>query len=467
MILEPGYRLLDRYEINKALGMGSFGTVYLAFDHHMKKSVAIKELKSEWLIDPTVRQHFIAEATAMGSLEENSNIVTVHELLTPDKDHLKSYYIIMQFIKGGSIEDLIQRNHTLPVKTSLEIIIGVCRALETAHKAGIIHRDIKPSNILLGASGEGKLTDFGVAHIPELGSDGKQTGTLIWFSPEQARGQRLDCRTDLFSLSAVLYSMLTGRYYLDFETCFAKARESANHIINEREKALYVSQQVCNLIAGTRPTRPSFYRAEISQQLDLYILKGMAEKPDERFQTALEMANALSAVLKAISDEPVALDLDKARVLLKEHQFDEAARITQKILRKDDDNSSAHELMGDIHLRRGEYSSAELQWEKAVKLKSASMGIYSKLGTLHNKLGHFREGVEAFKKGLEVIPNDDSLLYGLAAAQWGLGDHQTAISTLTASNEQHHDKRKEALLAGWRQESQLNTNNGEDRTLHD
>ena len=465
MILEPGYKILDRYEIKRALGGGTFGTVYLAFDHRMIRDVAIKELKSEWLIDQVVRKRFIDDAWAMGSLE-NDNIVAVHDLLEPDKDHVESYYIIMQFMKGGSLEDLIKRERTLPIKSSLEIIIGICRALETAHKAGIIHRDIKPDNILLGTSGEAKLSDFGVAHIPGSGSSGGQMGTLIWLAPEQAKGQKIvDGRADLFSLTAVLYRMLTGRYYADFELRIAMARKFAEHA-NEQEERHSVFLQVCDLIVNTRPRRPGAYRMEIPQQLDMTVVKGLAEKPEDRFQTALEMATALSAVLKSLSNEPVAADLNKAQALLNEDRIDEAAQIIQKVLRKNDDNSSAHELMGDVHLRRGEFSSAELQWEKAVKLTSASTGIYSKLGKLYSRLGHFNEAAQTFQKGLEVNPGDSNLFYGLAAAQWENGERKAAIEALATSCRIHPDKRKEALLSRWSQQIHSQPNSGEDRTLH-
>ena len=205
---------------------------------------------------------------------------------------------------------------------------------------------------------------------------------------------------------------------------------------------------------------------EIPQQLDMTVVKGLAEKPEDRFQTALEMATALSAVLKSLSNEPVAADLNKAQALLNEDRIDEAAQIIQKVLRKNDDNSSAHELMGDVHLRRGEFSSAELQWEKAVKLTSASTGIYSKLGKLYSRLGHFNEAAQTFQKGLEVNPGDSNLFYGLAAAQWENGERKAAIEALATSCRIHPDKRKEALLSRWSQQIHSQPNSGEDRTLH-
>jgi serine/threonine protein kinase len=467
MLLEPGYKLINRYEIKRSLGDGTFGTVYLAFDHRMKKDVAIKELKSEWLIDEVVRKRFINDAWAMGSLDENDNVVTVHDLLEPDIERVESYYIIMQFMRGGSLEGLIRREHTLPVKDSLRITIEVCRALEAAHKIGIVHRDIKPDNILLSSSGGAKLSDFGVAHIPGSGSSGSRSGTLIWLAPEQAKGEKhIDGRADLYSLTAVLYRMLTGRYYIDFETCMAKARKSAQNENEEAERRIVV-KQVCDFIVETRPRRPGVFRPDIPVQLDVDVLKGLAEQPADRFQTAMEMANALSVTLKSITDEHVSEDLDRVQTLIGEDRFEEAARIIQKVLRKDDSNASAHELMGEIHHRRGEYSSAALQWEKAVKLPAVSTGIFLKLGKLYNRLEYFKEAARTFQKGLEYNHDDSNLYYGLAVALWENGNYKDAIEALTSSCHLHPDKRKEALLARWKQQMNLKQKDIGDRTLHE
>ncbi len=452
MLLEPGYKLQGRYEIKRALGGGTFGTVYLAYDHSLLIDVAIKELKPEWLSDQVVRKRFIDDARAMRKLE-HPNIVIVYDLLEPDKDSVENYCIIMQYMKNGSLEGLLRQKRVLPMRDALEITIGVCRALEVAHKEGIIHRDIKPDNILLGSAGESKLCDFGVAHIPGSGSAGGQQGTLIWLSVEQANGQQeIDGRSDLYSLTAVLYRLLTGRYYLDFESCWARARKAASDLKGlEEERRIY--QEVCAFIANNRPRRPSVYRPEIPNALDVNILKGLAEKPEDRFQTASEMAKALADVARTMIGEDENKRLQRARQLVEEDRLDEATQIAEESLKKHGDNATAHEILGDVQVRRGEYSKAAERWEKAVKLQPGQSDLYSKLGKLYSRLDHFDKAVQAFRKGIELSPDDAGLGYGLAVALWDKGEHQAAIEALRNSCRLQPDKRKEALLARWTQQS--------------
>ena len=466
MLLEPGYKLQDRYEIKRALGGGAFGNVYLAYDHSLLTEVAIKELKLEWLSDPVVRKRFIDDARAMRRLE-HPNIVTVYDLLEPDKDSVENYYIIMQYMRNGSLEGLLRRERILPIRNSVEMIIGICRALEIAHVEGIIHRDIKPDNILLGATGEVKLSDFGVAHIPESGSSSGQHGTLIWLSVEQAKGQRtVDGRSDLYSLTAVLYRMLTGRYYLDFEGCIVRARRSASHLGAEEERRC-IHQEVCTLIVNTRPRRPSIHRHEIPEQLDVNILKGLAEKPEYRFQTASDMAEALAAVARSMTEDAETKDLQRAIKLLDEDRLDEATQVTEEVLRKHRDSAAGYEVMGDIYLRRGEFATAVDRWEKAVKLQPGRSSLYPKLGKLYSRLDYFDKAAQTFQKGLERIPDDPNLFYGLAVALWERGKHKAAIEALSTSCRLQPNKRKEALLARWTQQSPIEpTESVEDHTVH-
>jgi tetratricopeptide (TPR) repeat protein len=275
----------------------------------------------------------------------------------------------------------------------------------------------------------------------------------------------IDGRVDLYSLSAVLFRILTGKYYIDFETCITKARIAAINS-NEEVERQNIFNQVCNYILETNPTNPKTYRTEIPDLLQFNILKGLAKRPGDRFQSGSEMANALSACLKIISDKNVEDDLKKVQILLNEGNLDKAADVAQTVLRKDDNNSSAHEFMGEIHRRRGEYSSAILQWEKAIQLPACTQDIYLKLGRLYSRMKNLGAALRAYQKGLEYNPEDYTLLYEMAVTHWNMGNHSTAIEALADSCRLHFDKRKEALLTRWGEENHSVKQYTEGDTLH-
>ena len=254
----------------------------------------------------------------------------------------------------------------LPIHDAVDITIHICRALTTAHKEKIIHRDIKPDNILLHQKGAIKLSDFGIAHIPgvQLTFRG-QPGTLIWRSVEQTKNAEfIDTRSDIYSLSAVLYKMLTGRDYLDFADCEERIRKSAvveNQGEEEIIRAYYY--EVRQLILNQFPRAPSTYRNEIPRILDFLVLKGLDKNPENRYQSAQELEEAL---LKVSYVSPIALesDLQKAVYLTEEDRLYEAIRLLRQLLKKNEDNYASLELLGDIYTKRCDYKQALEKWEK-------------------------------------------------------------------------------------------------------
>lgn len=195
--------LLERYEILERLGKGGFGEVFKAFDAKMKRVVAIKKMDAS----RKASSRALSEARAAAKLN-HPNVVTVHEL---ERDS-HYYYLVMEFIDGVSLAEILEAKPQLSMEESLDIAIQIAEALEVAHLKGVIHRDIKPENIMITKNGEVKVTDFGIAHLASstLTKEGDILGTFAYMSPEQARGGRIDARTDIFSLGVVLYQMLTG-----------------------------------------------------------------------------------------------------------------------------------------------------------------------------------------------------------------------------------------------------------------
>jgi eukaryotic-like serine/threonine-protein kinase len=218
MSLAAGTKL-GPYEIQSPLGAGGMGEVYRARDTRLDRVVAIKVLPSHLCLDPERKQRFEREARAISSIN-HPNICTLYDVGSQDGIE----YLVMEYLEGETLASRLMRG-ALPVDRALRHGIEVTDALDTAHRRGITHRDLKPSNIFLTKHGEAKVLDFGLVKVEEevhpemptstspaaLTSPGTTVGTVAYMSPEQARGEDLDVRTDIFSFGAVLYESLTGK----------------------------------------------------------------------------------------------------------------------------------------------------------------------------------------------------------------------------------------------------------------
>jgi serine/threonine protein kinase/tetratricopeptide (TPR) repeat protein len=207
-------RIAGRYEIDRLIGLGGMGSVYVGRDLHTGEVVAIKALNPEFAsIDPMLVERFLREGEALRRLN-HPNIVKVLAAIEDDNRH----YIVMEYIPDGSLAEQLKEQPQMPVVRTIEIALDVADALTRAHRLHIIHRDIKPANVLLAKDGTARLTDFGVAHIGEHDAatarvtvPGSMIGTVAYLSPEACRGEALDARTDIWSLGVMLYEMLAGR----------------------------------------------------------------------------------------------------------------------------------------------------------------------------------------------------------------------------------------------------------------
>lgn len=195
--------LLERYQILEKLGQGGFGEVFKAFDTKMRRLVAIKRMDAS----QKASARALKEARAAAKLD-HPNVVSVHDL---EKD-AEYYYLVMEFVDGVTLAEILEAKPRLSVEESIDIAIQIAEALEVAHLKGVIHRDIKPENIMLSKDGAVKVADFGIAHLASstMTKEGDILGTFAYMSPEQAKGGRIDHKTDVFSLGVVLYQMLTG-----------------------------------------------------------------------------------------------------------------------------------------------------------------------------------------------------------------------------------------------------------------
>ncbi len=209
-------RLLGgRYELDGVVGRGGMAEVYRARDLRLDRIVAVKTLREDLARDQTFQARFRREAQSAASLNHPS-IVAVYDTGEDNAGMSHVPFIVMEYVDGRTIRDLLRDDRRLLPERALEITDGVLRALDYSHRAGIVHRDIKPGNVMLNRQGEIKVMDFGIARaVADTQATMTQTaqviGTAQYLSPEQARGERVDARSDLYSVGCLLYELLTGR----------------------------------------------------------------------------------------------------------------------------------------------------------------------------------------------------------------------------------------------------------------
>src|ERR1700730_9031706 len=265
-------RLLGgRYELDGIVGRGGMAEVFRARDIRLDRIVAIKTLRDDLARDQTFQARFRREAQSAASLHPPS-IVAVYDTGEDTTNGSHIPYIVMEYVDGRTLRDLLRDDRRLLPERAAEITDGVLRALDYSHRNGIVHRDIKPGNVMLTRSGDVKVMDFGIARAV---SDSQMTmtqtaqviGTAQYLSPEQARGERVDARSDLYSTGCLLYELLTGRPPFTGDSPVAIAYQ---HV---REN----------------PIPPSRVDPEIPGWADSIVLKAMAKAPGDRYQSAAEM----------------------------------------------------------------------------------------------------------------------------------------------------------------------------------
>ncbi|GAA4061234.1 Stk1 family PASTA domain-containing Ser/Thr kinase [Actinomadura miaoliensis] len=279
-------RLLGgRYQLEGVIGRGGMAEVYRARDLRLDRVVAVKTLRSDLARDPTFQARFRREAQSAASLNHPS-IIAVYDTGEDTVGDTSIPYIVMEYVDGSTLRDLLRENRALLPEKALEITDGILRALDYSHRGGIVHRDIKPANVMLTRAHEVKVMDFGIARaMADSAATMTQTaqviGTAQYLSPEQARGERVDARSDIYSTGCVLYELLTGRPPFTGDSPVAIAYQ---HVREE-------------------PVPPSQVDADIPQWADAIVLKAMAKDADHRYQNANEFRQEIQ---RALHGQPVA-----------------------------------------------------------------------------------------------------------------------------------------------------------------
>lgn len=283
--MEEPRRLGGRYELGQVLGRGGMAEVYLAHDTRLGRTVAVKTLRADLARDPSFQARFRREAQSAASLNHPA-IVAVYDTGEDYIDNVSIPYIVMEYVDGSTLRELLHSGRKLLPERSMEMTIGILQALEYSHRAGIVHRDIKPANVMLTRNGQVKVMDFGIARaMGDSGMTMTQTsaviGTAQYLSPEQAKGEQVDARSDLYSTGCLLYELLTVRPPFVGDSPVAVAYQ---HVREE-------------------PQAPSVFDPEITPEMDAIVLKALTKDPDYRYQSADEMRADIEACLDG---QPVA-----------------------------------------------------------------------------------------------------------------------------------------------------------------
>jgi len=260
-----GSILNSRYEVLEKIGEGGMSFVYKAKDLTLQRMVAVKVLKNEFNNDKQFVEKFKAEALAAGGLHDN-NIVSIYDAGT----HGFYNYIVMEYIHGKTLKDIIIERGPLETKEVIEIAMDITKALDCAHRNNIVHRDIKPHNIIMTDYGMPKITDFGIAKASSsatIAHTSRVMGSVHYISPEQAKGEIVDARSDLYSLGIVIYEMVTGKMPFDSETAITIA---IKHIQDE-------------VVA------PNMINHMVPYALNKLIMKLLEKDPTNRYQSAKEL----------------------------------------------------------------------------------------------------------------------------------------------------------------------------------
>lgn len=269
-------KTLGNYHVVAPIGAGGMATVYRGYQPSLGRQVAIKVLASEWTRDPLFRERFSREARAIAQLS-HPNILPVYD--SGEDKETGALYFVMQLVEGGTLAH--RMGQALDVQAAVRITAQVARALDYAHKRGLVHRDVKPANVLLTPEGHPLLADFGIARLMEgthLTQTGASLGTPSYMSPEQAQGSPVDHRADIYALGVMAYEMLTGQLPFRADTPVGLLHQHA--------------------YAPPPPLRS--LRPGLSRALEKAVMRALAKDPAQRYASAGEFADALEA---AVSDK--------------------------------------------------------------------------------------------------------------------------------------------------------------------
>ncbi|SFU07855.1 serine/threonine protein kinase [Geodermatophilus amargosae] len=289
----------ERYEIGGVLGRGGMAEVHRGRDLRLGREVAVKVLRSDLARDPSFQVRFRREAQAAASLNHPS-IVAVYDTGEDRSPSGATPYIVMEYVEGDTLRDVLRREGVLRPEKAMTLAADICAALDFSHRNGIVHRDVKPGNVMITPQGTVKVMDFGIARAVSdsaatMTSTAAVIGTAQYLSPEQARGEAVDARSDVYSLGCLLYELVTGAPPFTGDSPVSVAYQ---HVRED-------------------PRLPSSVNPAIPPELDAIVMKAMSKNPANRYQSAAEMRNDLLRALagQRVEATPVMGDEEKTTIL--------------------------------------------------------------------------------------------------------------------------------------------------------
>jgi eukaryotic-like serine/threonine-protein kinase len=381
-------RSIGRYRIIDRLGKGAMGVVYSAHDSLMERSVAIKIMMTDIEDDPEISTRFYREARAAGQLV-HPNIITIFDMGEDDGRP----FIVMELLEGQTLNKHIETPDGADLERRIELMIQICSGLNAAHSRGIFHRDIKPGNLLVRANGELKIVDFGIARLASssMTASGLIVGTPDYMSPEQARGQEVDQRSDIFSAGAVFYLMLTGRKPFaapDLTAVLAKVQGEAPLPIRDTEAPAPLARLVMKALAkqpADRYQSCAEMMAELEHlQRDLETeTQQWVEECGQRLQALESLGGQRRTLIASLDIDPPPADVDAARADL----LGRRALLTEPYRRR-----AVADLLAEIRAAQQSQAAEVDTWQRA--LKSVDEGSrLAAAGTPREAIPHFEEAL--------------------------------------------------------------------------
>jgi len=408
-MLAPGQKLFD-YDIIRPLGQGGFAAVYEARHRVLGRQVAIKQLLLKKTSDKTAIKRFIQEARIAASLE-HPNVVTIYNLQSEGQN----FYMIMEYMDGGSLADLLQKKGKLSPEEAVQLTIGICEGLAQFHSHGIIHRDIKMDNILLTADGRPKVIDFGIAHVPEamgglgLTQEGFQPSTLLYSSPEQMRGELLDPRSDVYQIGELLYFMLVGTHYINLAELENQISKDSTGQFKGFRSQFKLYELLEEAICEVKPVGLKQLWREVGALAGV-VENALAKDRIHRFKNAAEFA----ATLKTVNIGEVIFSTNVGSANLP---------ITDLPLQ----NSRAYNKRGQAHASTRNYEQAIIDYTKAIQLDSKYAEAYNNRSAAHLQMKNYGQAVVDCYWAIELAPDFVAGYVNRGIAYTGMRDYPRAV----------------------------------------